>query len=148
MTTKGLHTKTRNRLARQETLREYMQQRGSVQYLFDIVEKIEKLDPESDTFTQDLAKYSKVVDVRHKMLGKYLPELKATEITGEGGGDLVINVSDFRTRNCISIRYCQGAYDRDINTFRVGTSATSGRLLSGYGYRRKEGRLCLASSGW
>jgi len=96
MTTKGLHTKTRNRLARQETLREYMQQRGSVQYLFDIVEKIEKLDPESDTFTQDLAKYSKVVDVRHKMLGKYLPELKATEITGEGGGDLVINVSDFK----------------------------------------------------
>ncbi len=96
MSTKGLHTKTRNRLARQETLREYMQQRGSVQYLFDIVEKIEKLDPESDTFTQDLAKYSKVVDVRHKMLGKYLPELKATEITGEGGGDLVINVSDFK----------------------------------------------------
>jgi len=43
-----------------------------------------------------LAKYSKVVDVRHKMLRKYLPELKATEITGEGGGDLQITVSDFK----------------------------------------------------
>ena len=96
MIKKGTHSKTRNRLVRQEALREYMQERGSVQYLFDIVEKIEKLDPESDTFTQDLAKYSKVVDVRHKMLGKYLPELKATEITGEGGGDLVINVADFK----------------------------------------------------
>ena len=57
MTTKGLHTKTRNRLVRQEALREYMQERGSVQYLFDIIEKIEKLDPESGTFNQDLAKY-------------------------------------------------------------------------------------------
>ncbi len=96
MTSKNLHTKTRNRLARQDALREYMQERGSVQYLFDIIEKIEKLDPESETFSQDLAKYSKVVDVRHKMLGKYLPELKATEITGEGGGDLQITVSDFK----------------------------------------------------
>jgi hypothetical protein len=73
MTSKNLHTKTRNRLARQDALREYMQERGSVQYLFDIIEKIEKLDPNSETFQQDLAKYSKVVDVRHKMLGKYLP---------------------------------------------------------------------------
>ena len=96
MTTKGLHTKTRNRLVRQEALREYMQERGSVQYLFDIIEKIEKLDPESGTFNQDLAKYSKVIDVRHKILGKYLPELKATEITGDGGGDLVIKVADFK----------------------------------------------------
>jgi ATP-dependent exoDNAse (exonuclease V) alpha subunit len=74
-----------------------MQERGSVQYLFDIIEKIEKLDPNSETFQQDLAKYSKVVDVRHKMLGKYLPELKATEITGEGGGELSITVSDFKS---------------------------------------------------
>ena len=96
MTSKNLHTKTRNRLARQDALREYMQERGSVQYLFDIIEKIEKLDPNSETFQQDLAKYSKVVDVRHKMLGKYLPELKATEITGEGGGELSITVSDFK----------------------------------------------------
>jgi hypothetical protein len=73
-----------------------MQERGSVQYLFDIIEKIEKLDPESGTFNQDLAKYSKVIDVRHKILGKYLPELKATEITGDGGGDLVIKVADFK----------------------------------------------------
>jgi hypothetical protein len=90
MTSKNLHTKTRNRLARQDALREYMQERGSVQYLFDIIEKIEKLDPNSETF-------QKVVDVRHKMLGKYLPELKATEITGEGGGDLQITVSDFKS---------------------------------------------------
>ena len=65
--------------------------------IFDIIEKIEKLDPESETFQQDLAKYYKVVDVRHKMLGKYLPELKATEITGEGGGELSITVSDFKS---------------------------------------------------
>jgi hypothetical protein len=55
MTSKNLHTKTRNRLARQDALREYMQERGSVQYLFDIIEKIEKLDPNSETFQQDLA---------------------------------------------------------------------------------------------
>ena len=96
MTVKSPHTKTRNRMARQESLREYMQERGSVQYLFDIIEKIEKLNPESTTFNQDLAKYSKVIDVRHRILGKYLPELRATDITADVGGELSITVSDFK----------------------------------------------------
>lgn len=87
----------KNRKIRQDTLREYMQERGSAQYLFDVLEKIEQLDPDSPTFSNDLAKLRTVVDLRFKLLGKYLPDLKSQEITGEGGGELsvkLVNYSD------------------------------------------------------
>lgn len=85
-------TAARNRKLRQDTLREYITERGSVQYLFDLIEKIEQLDPDSSTFTNDLAKYKAALDARIKMVGKYLPELKATELTGEGGDGLVVSL--------------------------------------------------------
>jgi len=85
-----------NRKIRQDTLREYMQQRGSTQYLFDLIEKIEGLDPESDSFNGDLSKYKAAAELRYKLIGKYLPDLKSQEITGEGGDALQIKVADFK----------------------------------------------------
>jgi hypothetical protein len=82
----------KNRKIRQDTLREYITERGSVQYLFDLIEKIEQLDPSSEVFPNDLAKHKAALDARIKMVGKYLPELKATEVTGDGGDDLVVSL--------------------------------------------------------
>lgn len=31
-------------------------------------------------------------DARLRLINKYLPELKATEMTGEGGADLIVSV--------------------------------------------------------
>jgi hypothetical protein len=76
----GVSRAQANRRMRQESLREYLQERGSLQHLFDLIEKVESLDPHSDSFDKDLAKLKVSMDNRQKLLGKYLPELKATEI--------------------------------------------------------------------
>jgi hypothetical protein len=85
-------TAAKNRKLRQDTLREYITERGSIQYLFDLIEKIEGLDPDSSTFTNDLQKYKAALDARIKMAGKYLPDLKSQEVTGEGGDALIVSV--------------------------------------------------------
>lgn len=69
-----------NRAIKKEVTREYLAQRGSVQYYFDIIEQIEALDPESPTFDKELKKLTVVASERRQMIGKYLPDLKAQEI--------------------------------------------------------------------
>ena len=70
----------KNRQIRKDALRDYIKERGSVQYLFDLIEKIEGLNPDSDVFSKDLAKYKAALDARIKMIGKYMPDLKAQEL--------------------------------------------------------------------
>jgi hypothetical protein len=69
-----------NRQIRKEALRDYVKERGSVQYLFDLIDKIEGLDSNSQVFSQDLQKYKAALDARIKMIGKYMPDLKAQEL--------------------------------------------------------------------
>ena len=64
-------------------LREYIHERGSVQYLFDLIEKAEQLDPTDPDFDKKLAQMKVVFDQRQKMLDKYMPALKASEISLE-----------------------------------------------------------------
>lgn len=78
-----------NREIRKETLREYIQERGSIQYLFDLIEKIEQLDPDSSTFSNELNKYKAALDARIKMTGKYMPDLKSQEIEHSANAELV-----------------------------------------------------------
>ena len=78
-----------NRELRKGALREYIQERGSVQYLFDLIEKIEGLDPDSSTFTNDLQKLKVALDARIKMMGKYMPDLKAQEIEHSVSDDII-----------------------------------------------------------
>jgi len=84
-----------NRAIRQDSLREYMVERGSVQYLFDLLEKIEALDPAGETFQHEHTKLKTALDMRHKLLAKYLPDNKAVEVTGEGGGALSVNLMNY-----------------------------------------------------
>lgn len=76
----GVSRAQANRSARQDTLREYLKERGSVQHLLDLIEKVEDLDPNDPNFDKDLAKYDKAISQRQKLLGKYMPDLKASEI--------------------------------------------------------------------
>ena len=78
-----------NRRVRQEALREYLSERGSVQYLLDLIEKVDQLDPQDPDFDKNLAKLKVSIDQRQKLLGRYLPELKATEIELEA--DVVVD---------------------------------------------------------
>lgn len=78
-----------NRAIKKEVIREYLAERGSVQYYFDVIEKIEALDPESPTFDKELKKLTVVASERRHMITKYLPDLKAQEIEHSVSDDLI-----------------------------------------------------------
>jgi len=85
----------KNRALRQENLREWLSKKCTGQHLVDNLKKIEALDPTSDTFVNELNKYKVANDQRLKILDKYCSSLKSTEITGEGGEALTINLVNY-----------------------------------------------------
>jgi hypothetical protein len=85
----------KNRAIRQEELRKQLSEQCRLQHLIDNLIKIENLDPESDTFNNELAKYKEANAQRIKLMSKYIPDLKAVEVTGEGGGGLTIKVTEY-----------------------------------------------------
>lgn len=80
-----------NRAMRQEALREWLSEKCTAQHLVDNIRKIEELDPDSSTFTNELSKLKTANEQRLKILNKYLPDLKSAEITGDGGGSVKID---------------------------------------------------------
>lgn len=84
-----------NRAIRQEALREQLSNQGHLQYAVENIQKIEQLEP-SDSFNQLLTKYKTAAELRLRMVNKYLPDLKNTEITGEAGGSLTIKVTEYK----------------------------------------------------
>lgn len=73
-----------NKAVRQEALREQLSAQGHVQHAVDIVNKFdEQID------TKDQIRLKTKFDMHMKLVDKYLPSLKATEITGEDGGPVV-----------------------------------------------------------
>ena len=82
----------KNREIRQDNLREWLSKKCTLQHLFDNIIKIEELDILEDGFSNSLAKYKVANEQRLKLINKYLPELKATEITGKDGGAITFEV--------------------------------------------------------
>jgi len=79
---------TRNRAVRQEALREQLSAQGHVQHVIDIAEKLSNLDEVLDN--SDVQRLKAAADIKKGLINKYLPDLKSTELTGEGGGDITI----------------------------------------------------------
>ena len=77
----GVSRAQANRRMRQDALREYLQERGSLQHLFDLLEKVDALEPTDPDFDKKLAKLDKSIGHRRQLLDKYMPHLKASEIT-------------------------------------------------------------------
>jgi len=84
----------KNRAIRQEALREQLSNQGHVQHVTDIAKKLTDLDNELDS-TQ-VQRLKSAADIKLKLIGKYLGDVKAIELSGDGGGDLVIKVADFK----------------------------------------------------
>ena len=79
---------------RQEALREWLSEKCTAQHLVENIIKIEELDESDDNFANHLAKLKTANDQRIKILTKYLPDLKAVEVTGSGeDGSLVVSVT-------------------------------------------------------
>jgi hypothetical protein len=77
----GLSAADRNRRVRQEALREQLSNKGLVQKVIEINEKMadlgEPLPPEH------VARLKIAMDVNLKLVAKYLPDLKQTEVIGD-----------------------------------------------------------------
>jgi uncharacterized protein YnzC (UPF0291/DUF896 family) len=74
--------RTAIRKNRQDALREWLSEKCTAQHLVDNIEKIENLDPSSETFTNELNKLKVANEQRLKVLDKYLPSLKSMELLG------------------------------------------------------------------
>ncbi len=79
-----------NRAIRQEALREQLAEQCRVQHILENIKKLEKSDPPIEG--AEVLRIKTATDIRLKLLGKYLPDLKATEVTGADGGALVPDV--------------------------------------------------------
>lgn len=92
--TMGTTAANKNRSIRQEALREQLSQQGHVQHVTDIAQKLTNLEGELDPV--EVTRLKAAADIKLKLIGKYLGDVKAVEISGSDGGDLVIQVSDFK----------------------------------------------------
>jgi hypothetical protein len=84
---------SQNRKIRQDALREQLAGQGHVQQVIVNIEKIEERGPTMEA--QELNALKIANDQRLKLVNKYLPDLKATEITGEAGAP--ISIADMST---------------------------------------------------
>jgi hypothetical protein len=82
---------TRNRKARQEALRDYLESRGLVEHVIDLADKIG--DEDNDLAPDMVARIKISIDTRLRLINKYLPDLKSTEITGDPDSPLHFKAS-------------------------------------------------------
>jgi len=80
----------KQRAMRQESLRDLLSKQKHLEKAVDNIVKIEQQGASMETNELNALKYA--TEARIKLLGKYLPDLKATEVTGEGGDGLVVSL--------------------------------------------------------
>lgn len=74
-----------NKRIRQEALREQLSAQGHVQHVVDNIKKMEEQGAAMEGQELQAIKYA--TDTRIKLIGKYLPDLKAVEIEGNVSND-------------------------------------------------------------
>ena len=80
----GVTRATQNRKVRQEALRDQLSVQGHVQHVIDIAEKLSDLDEILDAL--EIQRLRAAAEIKSKLINKYLPDLKSTELTGADGG--------------------------------------------------------------
>lgn len=84
-----------NRALRQEALREMLSKKCTVEQVLKNVKKMEQPGVES----AELAALKAATDCRLKLITKYLPDLKSTELTGKDGEELKIQLINYANNN-------------------------------------------------
>lgn len=77
----GLSAADRNRRIRQEALREQLSSQKLVEQVVDIAKKIGNLD--EDLEPEKVARLKIAAELNLKIVNKYLPDLKQTELIGD-----------------------------------------------------------------
>lgn len=78
-----------NRALRQEALRDSLEAQGHLQHVFDCANKLGEPGLEAGEVTRLRTK----ADIHLKLVDKYLPSLKAVEVSGNGGGDIATTLT-------------------------------------------------------
>ena len=81
----------KNKQIRKEALRDQLSQQKHVEHVVEITNKISDLDNELDNLQVQRLKIA--AELKMKLVNKYLPDIKAIELSGKDGGDLVINIA-------------------------------------------------------
>lgn len=84
----GTTAANKNRAIRQEALREQLSNQGHVQHIVEMLNEIQDLQRDLDA--NDLARYKVAIDTKLKLIGKYLPDLKSVEHTGDEDAPIAI----------------------------------------------------------
>ena len=79
-----------NRALRQAEMRSKIEASGYESHVHEVVKKL--LDPEQEFDSIEVQRMKSAADLSIKMMAKFMPDLKSTEISGPNGGDLVIAV--------------------------------------------------------
>lgn len=74
----GKTKKDITREGRREEMIRYLKERGKTQYVFDLIDKLEDESLDMDALT--IQRLRAALDTRVKLLGKYLPDMKAVEM--------------------------------------------------------------------
>ena len=93
MAGQGISRANSNRKIRQDEYRELLSKQGHLQHVIDICDELNDLTKEMEPL--DVQRKSKVIDTKLKLINKYCPDLKSVEMTGEGGNELTITVTNF-----------------------------------------------------
>lgn len=81
-----------NRKIRQDALREQLASKGLVQHVIEIAEKLCDLEAELDQLQTQRLKAA--ADLKLKLVNKYLPDIKTTELTGEAGEKISVIINN------------------------------------------------------
>jgi len=79
-----------NRALRQAEMRNKIEASGYESHVHEVVKKL--LDPEQEFDSIEVQRMKSAADLSIKMMAKFMPDLKSTEITGPDGGGLVVNI--------------------------------------------------------
>lgn len=81
----------KQRAMRQDGLRDFLSKQKLIEKVIDDINEIKELDVSDELFDKKLTKLKTACDQRHQLIRKYLPDLKSTELTGEGGGPVEVS---------------------------------------------------------
>lgn len=90
MAAKGVTRAQENKAIRQEALREQLSKQGHLQHIVEIHGKLMDLSEEYDAL--QIQRLRAVMESKHKLLDKYLPTERPTEIKTDGNAGFTIKV--------------------------------------------------------
>lgn len=79
----------KNRAIRQDSLREMLSKKCTVEQVLRNVKKMEEQGKEMESV--ELQALRAATDTRVKLLNKYIPDLKSMELVGDGGGPIEVD---------------------------------------------------------